>query len=152
MPLPALAVPAALKGAEMFMAHRAQQSANRKSDRAAAMDRVLQGLGQQGSRGTTGAAASPSFAQQMVGDPLVQNQITSLVSKLFSGDDAANAVANAGNVGTLGAIAGEAAQQATAWSWPDGRPVTPQEANDPSISMAQRQTWIRTTPFDGRRR
>ena len=152
MPLPALAVPAALKGAEMFMAHRAQQSANRKSDRAAAMDRVLQGLGQQGSRGTTGAAASPSFAQQMVGDPLVQNQITSLVSKLFSGDDAANAVANAGKVGTLGAIAGESAQQATPWSWPDGRPVTAQEANDPSISMAQRQTWIRTTPFDGRRR
>lgn len=152
MGFPALAIPAALKGAELFMAHRAQKAANRKSDRAAAMDRVLHGLGQQGSRGTAGAAASPSFAQQMVSDPLVQNQITGLVNKLFSEGVDPNAVANAGKVGTLGAIAGESAQQATPWSWPDGRPVTAQEANDPSISMAQRQTWIRTTPFDGRRR
>ena len=31
----------------------------------------------------------------------------------------------------------------TAWVWPDGRPVTAQEASDPSITMEQRRTWKR---------
>jgi len=31
----------------------------------------------------------------------------------------------------------------TAFVWPDGRPVTAQEASDPSITMEQRRTWKR---------
>ncbi len=34
---------------------------------------------------------------------------------------------------------------ATAWTWPNGQPVTLQQVNDPSISMAIRQTWRRNT-------
>ena len=36
---------------------------------------------------------------------------------------------------------------ATALTWPDGRPVTLQQANDPSIPMAIRHTWIRKNPL-----
>jgi len=34
---------------------------------------------------------------------------------------------------------------ATAWTWPNGQPVTLQQVNDPSISMEIRQTWRRNT-------
>ena len=83
MALPALAIPAALKSAEMFLNHRAQSQANRKNDRAQALQRVMQGLGGQAQAGA--GPQQPGVAQQMMSDPLVQSQVSALLQKLLGG-------------------------------------------------------------------
>jgi hypothetical protein len=83
MPLPALAIPAAIKSAEMFLNHRMQSQANRKNDRAQSMQRLLQGLGGQPQAGV--GPQQPGIAQQMASDPLVQGQISALLQKLLGG-------------------------------------------------------------------
>ena len=44
-------------------------------------------------------------------------------------------------------VAARQATGATAFTWPDGRPVTLQEARDMSIPMAIRQTWRQNVPM-----
>ena len=96
MALPALAIPAALKSAEMFLNHRAQSQANRKNDRAQAFQRVMQGLGGQPQAGP--GPQRPGMAQQLATDPLVQSQVSALLQKLLGGGTRRNVTQDASKI------------------------------------------------------
>jgi hypothetical protein len=107
-------------------------------------------------------------------DPLVQKGIADLINKVVNPSqkrtnlpDASQALTGGGLFGAAGSGVPGAARRpsaasrapaavgpslgatgaagATAWTWPNGQPVTLQQVNDPSISMAIRQTWRRNT-------
>jgi hypothetical protein len=115
-----------------------------------------------------------SHIASVMADPLVktwmQNKLTGLgedqSTKRANLPDASQALTGGGRFGAAGSGVPGAARRpsaasravapagpsagatgATAFTWPDGRPVTLQQANDPSIPMAIRQTWKRNTPL-----
>ena len=109
-------------------------------------------------------------------DPLVQKVISDMIGRVMKGGQPSQKRANlpdappgGGRFGAAGSGVPGAARRpsaasravapvgpslgatgaagATALTWPDGRPVTLQQANDPSIPMAIRHTWIRKNPL-----
>jgi hypothetical protein len=114
------------------------------------------------------------FLGDTAADPLIQKGIADLINKVVNPStkratlpDASQALTGGGRFGAAGSGVPGAARRrsaasrapaavgpslgatgaagATGWTWPNGQPVTSQQANDPSISMAMRQMWRRGT-------
>jgi len=120
-----------------------------------ALQDVLQNLSPQ-TQGQQPVRQGQGIAGQLQGataDPLVQKVLGDLIGKIMKSGESTARKGLPDASQALQAVAGSTAPAAapsageTAWVWPDGRPVTLQEANDPNIPMSAREMWIGKTPL-----
>ena len=165
------------QGVKAGAGHLAQRRQENFAKKRAGLQDVLQGLDPQTQGGQTVRRGQQpgieSHIASVMADPLVQKWME---NKLGLGEDqstkratlpeASQALTGGGRFGAAGSGVPGAARRpsaasravapagpsagatgATAFTWPDGRPVTLQQANDPSIPMAIRQTWKRLPQY-----
>jgi len=153
----------------------AQRRQEKFAEKRAGLQDVLQSLNPQtqGDQPVRRGQGWAGFLGDTAADPLVQKGIADLINKVVNPSqkratlpDASQALTGGGRFGVAGSGVPGAARRpsaasravapagpsagaagATAFTWPDGRPVTLQQANDPSIPMAIRQTWKRLPQY-----